>query len=146
MITLAFSIKLYIIARQHAVQIEAQRQQFQVCKSDYKGAVTFCVVTGAFTLAWVPNLALRFYQSLHHEKHSVAPYFLFCVCLFMLCNSWWNVLIYYIRNSFRSAAKSILFGSHYRPDDSTASIDLAHGTNKTDDYPDNDEPLSLSQL
>ena len=127
LITLIFSIKLYMIARKHAVQIEAQRRQFQVCKKDYKGAVTFCVVAGAFALAWLPNLALSLYRllSYNNEKHSdVPPFYYFFVRVFIFCNSWWNVLIYYMRNnSFRSAAKTILFGRQNRPDDSTAAID-----------------------
>ena len=102
------SIKLYAVARKHAAQIEAQQRQFTNFKKDYKAAVTFFIVAGCFALAWLPNFVLSLYLAYKNDISSVSPYLNYFVRLFMYCNSWWNVCIYYLRNrSFRSEARSM---------------------------------------
>ena len=102
------SIKLYAIARRHAAQIEAQQRQFTSFKKDYKAAVTFFIVAGCFAFAWLPNFVLKVYLAYQNDPSSASPNLDNIVHLFLYCNSWWNVFIYYLRNrSFRSEAKNM---------------------------------------
>ena len=112
------SIKLYAIARRHATQIEAQQRQLNSFKKDYKAAVTFFIVAGCFALAWLPNFVLKVYLAYQNYPSSASPNLDNIMHLFLYCNSWWNVFIYYLRNrSFRSEAKKMFPRSLRREDD-----------------------------
>ncbi|XP_072039263.1 beta-1 adrenergic receptor-like [Amphiura filiformis] len=112
--TLVLYSILFRIARKHMRAITAQQsantnpphgRQFR--KSDAKAAVTFFVVTMAYALAWLPFVCCYFYETFTGK---ITPDVIASLTqLLALSNSWWNIVIYYARNTeFRKQARKIM--------------------------------------
>ena len=76
-------------------------------KPNAKAANTCLLVTAGFVVAWLPFLAILLHEGL---KNTLVPRWLADLSqLAVFSSSWWNVLIFYIRNrSFRRRARSLL--------------------------------------
>ena len=112
--TLILYGNLFRIATKHIRAISAQQsvnvnpsQGRQFKKSDAKAAVTFFVVTMAYALAWMPFVCCYFYETF---SGNVTPDIIASLSqLLALSNSWWNIVIYYARNTeFRKQARKII--------------------------------------
>ncbi len=75
--------------------------------SEHRAVVTFLTITSASVIAWLPFTVVTFVDfNLHRD---VQPYWRFLSIVFLFSGSWFNVVIYYLRNpKFRSAAKRIM--------------------------------------
>ena len=76
--------------------------------SKKRAAVTFLIVTTGSIVAWLPFTAVTF-QEYVLWRYVEAHWKFLSVC-FLFCGTWFNVVIYYIRNeNFRVTAKRIFF-------------------------------------
>ncbi|XP_071796526.1 beta-2 adrenergic receptor-like [Asterias amurensis] len=76
-------------------------------KSNTKAAKTFFIVTAGFVIAWLPFLIILMYEGL---ENTVVPRWLADLALIaVFSSSWWNVVIFYVRNAgFRKRAMQLL--------------------------------------
>ncbi len=73
---------------------------------DMKALVTFIMSLSAFGVAWIPFAVTTFHE--HVTGRKTSPYVVVFVYALVLCNNWWNLLIYTVRNvTFRKAAKKL---------------------------------------
>ncbi|XP_072051745.1 trace amine-associated receptor 9-like [Amphiura filiformis] len=75
--------------------------------SERRAVLTFLIITTASIVAWLPFTAVVFVELI--LLYIAEPYWKFLSILFLFSGSWFNVVIYYIRNKrFRTTAKQIL--------------------------------------
>ncbi len=107
---------MWLKARHHirGVGMERTHEQRQADKSrqvNRKAAVTFLIVTSAFSVAWAPAATRKLYKLITGDSDTY--YTEFIARMAMLTNSWLDVSIYFIRNiSFRGNCKTILQFEH----------------------------------
>ncbi|XP_033636627.1 alpha-1A adrenergic receptor-like [Asterias rubens] len=100
---------MWLKARHHirGAGMEQTTEQRQADKSrqvNLKAVVTFLIVTTAFSVAWAPAATRKLYKLI--TGNSDTYYTEFIARMAMLTNSWLNLFIYYMRNSyFRETAK-----------------------------------------
>ncbi|XP_038052455.1 trace amine-associated receptor 3-like [Patiria miniata] len=99
LITLLLYARLYQIARRHARQInvlEGAQNRHVIKKSDLKTATTFFIITAVLALSWIPFAVVICYEGVTRQtSHPAAP---FISEILLLSNSYWNIVIYSIRN------------------------------------------------
>ena len=110
--------KMLMIARRHSAnssrEIPVQRSSSVAsaiatgnATSERKAAVTFLLITAASVVAWLPFTVVTFKE--YFLQHFVESNWKFICVLFLFCGSWFNVVIYYVRNErFRAAAKHMI--------------------------------------
>ena len=75
--------------------------------SERRATVTFFIITTASIIAWFPFTVVSFQEYI--LLRIVEPYWKFLSMLFLFSGSWFNFVIYYIRNkNFRKTAKHVL--------------------------------------
>ncbi|XP_072028510.1 beta-1 adrenergic receptor-like [Amphiura filiformis] len=73
-------------------------------KHEWKATRTTLIVTGGFTVAWLPYIITQIWSASSRQRLSAPGQFL--VFILPTCNSWWNVLIYSVMNrQFRWTVK-----------------------------------------
>lgn len=108
-IVLLYSRILIIARRQSALiaSIASRSGKAKVKKKDTKAAMTFFIITGGFAAGSAPVILTGFYESL--SGYRMPEYVQFFTQVLALSNSWWNGVIYSVRNRvFRNAALDIL--------------------------------------
>ena len=109
--------KMLMIARRHSTnlsrRISRQRGSDGASviatrnASERKAAVTFLLITTASVVAWLPFTVVTFKE--YFLLQFVEASWKFICVLFLFCGSWFNVVIYYVRNErFRATAKHII--------------------------------------
>ena len=110
-ITVFIYIRLLLTARNQIVKTQRElfgnRNMTTGQKSNLKAVRTFFIVTMAFGLSHIPFSAIISFVS---TTDVYIPYVIeFISYLFLLSNSWFNFLVYYLRNeSFRKTAQKLL--------------------------------------
>ncbi|XP_072033301.1 trace amine-associated receptor 8b-like [Amphiura filiformis] len=103
--------KILRIARRQAAQIAATMvipggKSATVAKKDTKAAITFIIITAGFATGSIPVILIGFYESLTGFR--LPEYAQFLAQLLALSNSWWNGVIYSVRNRvFRNTALDV---------------------------------------
>lgn len=123
-LTVALYCKLLMVARQHVRRIEALNvveiskptggsggaggpAATTTSKTNMKAAKTCLIVTMGFCIAWMPYLVIENYQYI--TSTDASPYLKSLSVFCIVSNSWWNVVIYYLRSGrFRLAARAVL--------------------------------------
>ncbi|XP_022088737.1 somatostatin receptor type 4-like [Acanthaster planci] len=106
-ITLLLYGRLYQIARRHARQIsvmEGPQNHHVIKRSDLKTATTFFIMTAVLAVSWLPFAVVICYEGV--TRRTAHPAAIFISEILLLSNSYWNIVIYYIRNEkFRRAGR-----------------------------------------
>ena len=109
-------LRILIIARRAAKAIDilqlsensSERQRARgFSRREWKATRTTLIVTGGFTVAWLPFIISQIWEAATGKKRDSTVEFI--VFILPTCNSWWNVLIYSVMNKqFRYMCKSML--------------------------------------
>ena len=72
-------------------------------KKNVKALVTFLMITCTFVISWVPIMSFMLHEL--YTGSQVSPYWEVILYPLLLCNYWWNIVIFIARNrSFRKTA------------------------------------------
>ena len=110
-VTLILFLRLFLLARFHAKQIEAVARTTTGTDSKIqrKSFITFFIMTMCLTVCYIPLVVTFSYENLTREELPVT--FVYIAELLTFSNSVSNVLIYYARSAnFRNTAKHVLKG------------------------------------
>ncbi len=76
--------------------------------SERRAAITFLIITTASIMAWLPFTVVTFMDFLLQQV--VKSHWKFLSILFLFSGSWFNVVVYYIRNErFRLTARHLIY-------------------------------------
>ncbi|XP_022109004.1 5-hydroxytryptamine receptor 6-like [Acanthaster planci] len=110
--------KLYLIARQHACRraqlqrgaVRASSSRRKILDGPAKGlrALKMCsLIASTFCVAWTPYIAVSFRN--YAVKSEAPPLVDFLVNWLCICNSWWDVIIYFLMaKEFRRTALKVV--------------------------------------
>ncbi|XP_072179831.1 trace amine-associated receptor 6-like [Diadema setosum] len=115
-ITTYVNVRLLLIARRHRRQIASRGQvavstaaaaEGGVPPSGLKGLKTIFVVTVAFYIAWLPSSFTSIFHLVLEVR--ISPILTIIIRYLIICNSWWNAIIYWIISpSYRRVAIRLL--------------------------------------
>ncbi|XP_041478092.1 probable G-protein coupled receptor 21 [Lytechinus variegatus] len=99
-LTIYSNVCLLWITRKHRRQIAAQRQSVNVGNSSdtpptssTKGVKTVLIITAAFYISWIPSTIFGFSSAITMQQ--VSPYTTIALRYLIICQSWWNAVIYW---------------------------------------------------
>ncbi|XP_038077102.1 uracil nucleotide/cysteinyl leukotriene receptor-like [Patiria miniata] len=106
--------KLYLVARKHAKRLAKLRRNASACGRNPGLTVTnsralrMCLlITATFCIAWTPYAIVSTLNYVTGED--THPLVDFITCWLCLCNSWWDVIIYFfMAQEFRKTARKLL--------------------------------------
>ena len=126
--------KLLIIALYHSTKIQTQEQAVKACSHkgkqvhrNRKAIRTLLIITGCFTVAWLPYTVLALYRSFQDPCIDALPHWVeFALPWMAMSNSFTNSIVYFAFNKeYRlEAAKLFGFAKSFSPDENGFSIEL----------------------
>ena len=116
-LTIYTNARLLWITRKHRRQIAMQHQAVNAHQSGHipddqptsslKGVKTILIITAALFTSWIPSTLSTALSSLLSKP--VPPYTTLALRYLVVCQSWWNAVIYWIINpSYRLVVMNIL--------------------------------------
>ncbi|XP_022109009.1 beta-4C adrenergic receptor-like [Acanthaster planci] len=99
--------KLYLVARRHAQLLAKLRRNPELAIANHRAVKMCALITATFLIAWTPYVIVSFRNYVTREETS--PMVEFVTSWVCLCNSWWDVIIYFfMAREFRKTAHKLV--------------------------------------